>query len=176
MFPFPPHDGLQVLCASFCAGVNVLWNHGHCKHIQYSQVRPWEWMMQGEAFHDLWNIFLGWRDALPICHMWRILSALGYQKGGMGDLKCWESSEKALWKKSVMWIGTQEKESLSEWGSLICDSTNLEATQMVTLWNTTQQQKRMNDCYTQCHGWISKSTCWMKEDPQILFSKMQANL
>ncbi|KAI5130354.1 Lysophospholipid Acyltransferase 1 [Manis pentadactyla] len=30
-----------VLGTSLCAGVDVLWNHGHRKRIQYPQVRPW---------------------------------------------------------------------------------------------------------------------------------------
>lgn len=40
--PSRPCNVLKVLYTPVCVGVNVLWNHGHCKHIQYSQVRPWE--------------------------------------------------------------------------------------------------------------------------------------
>ena len=58
-FSAPPslRDVLKVLRTPFCAGVHVLWNHGHCKRIQYSQVRLWEQTRPPEVFRDLWNVF-----------------------------------------------------------------------------------------------------------------------
>lgn len=50
----PPslRDVLKVLHTPFCAGVNVLWDHGHRKRIQYSQVRFWERARPHEVFRD----------------------------------------------------------------------------------------------------------------------------
>lgn len=46
---------LKVCCTSLCAGVDVLWGHGHCKCIQYSQVRSWDRAVYGKNFGIFWG-------------------------------------------------------------------------------------------------------------------------